>query len=42
MMVFLDKTIDYVLHIGANEKTHKAAKWLMKNMTEAEKILWMK
>ncbi len=39
-MVFLGKTTDYVLHLGANEGTLKTAKRLRKNMTETEKILW--
>ena len=39
-MVFLGKTTDYVLHIGATEDTLKTAKRLRKNMTEPEKILW--
>ena len=39
-MVFLGKTTDYLLHLGANEETLKSAKRLRKNMTETEEILW--
>ncbi len=39
-MVFLGKTTDYVLHLGANEETLKTAKRLRNNMTKSEKILW--
>jgi very-short-patch-repair endonuclease len=41
-MAFIGKTIDYLLHFGANEETFRIAKNLRKNPTSAESILWMK
>jgi len=41
-MAFIGKTIDYLLHLGAGEKTFRTAKSLRKNPTSAENILWMK
>ena len=39
-MAFLGKTIDYILHLNADEGTFKTAHRLRKNLTEAEKLLW--
>ena len=39
-MAFLGRTIDFLLHLGANEETIHYAQILRKSMTEAEKILW--
>jgi very-short-patch-repair endonuclease len=39
-MVFIRKTRDYLLHLGAREETFNTAHALRNSMTEAEKILW--
>jgi len=36
-MVFIGKTIDYMLHLGACEETYIVSKELRMNMTKAEK-----
>jgi very-short-patch-repair endonuclease len=39
-MVFIRKTREYLLHLGAQEHTFHFAQDLRKEMTEAEKKLW--
>lgn len=39
-MTLLGKTKQYLLHLEADEGTHKSAKRLRRKMTDAEKILW--
>jgi|WetSurMetagenome_2_1015567.scaffolds.fasta_scaffold341931_2 very-short-patch-repair endonuclease len=39
-MVFIRKTKDYLLHLGAQEETFNTAHVLRNSMTEAEKLLW--
>lgn len=39
-MVFLAKTIDYLLHLEAKEETFHYAQYLRKSTTESEKRLW--
>jgi very-short-patch-repair endonuclease len=39
-MVLLGKTIDFLLHLEADEETFRTAQHLRRNLTEAEKILW--
>jgi very-short-patch-repair endonuclease len=39
-MVFIRKTKDYLLHLGAQEETFSTALSLRSSMTEAEKMLW--
>ena len=40
-MVYLGKTISNLLHLEADEDIKKTALRLRKNLTEAEKILWI-
>ena len=40
IMVFIRKTKDYLLHLGAQEETFNTAHALRNSMTEAENILW--
>jgi very-short-patch-repair endonuclease len=39
-MVFIRKTRDYLLHLGAQDETFSTAQTLRSSMTEAEKVLW--
>jgi very-short-patch-repair endonuclease len=39
-MVFIRKTRDYLLHLGAKEETFNTAHALRNSMTEVEKMLW--
>lgn len=39
-MVFIRKTREYLLHLGAQEETFSTAHSLRKSITEAEEVLW--
>ena len=39
-MAFPGKTFDHLLHLGADEDTFNTARYLRKNLTKPEKILW--
>jgi very-short-patch-repair endonuclease len=39
-MVFIRRTREYLLHLGANEEQFQTARSLRHEMTEAEKVLW--
>jgi very-short-patch-repair endonuclease len=39
-MVFIRKTREYLLHLGAQEEQFNNARSLRRKMTEAERILW--
>jgi very-short-patch-repair endonuclease len=39
-MVFIRRTKEYILHLGANEDQFQAARSLRHKMTQAERVLW--
>jgi very-short-patch-repair endonuclease len=39
-MVFIRRTKEYLLHLGANEDQFQSARSLRHGMTEAERVLW--